>query len=131
MASGREIPVLRTQRSIARNCALCMRTITGMPEPVVFDRPPLDFRVDLFMGFLISRIMTGRQIDPLTFAELRFGNIAYRHEWCVRANRFSADELADIVIIADLLAWRLGIDLGRAIRDRFKDRKDETAGADR
>jgi len=96
-------------------------------------------------------------IDPLTFAELRFGNIArqrqwdpagktsglfhavelggeagealnvvkkmQREAWGMRGSRATvgdlAMELADVIIIADLLAWKFGIDLGAAVRAKF------------
>lgn len=36
-------------------------------------------------------------------------------------NRAFADELADVIIYADLIAARLGIDLGDAVRRKFNE----------
>jgi hypothetical protein len=81
------------------------------------------------------------QIDPLTFAELRLGNVARqrqwdpdvverladlaREAWGMRGSRADvgdlAMELADVIIIADLLAWKFDIDLGAAVRAKFNE----------
>ena len=41
------------------------------------------------------------------------------HEESATLHRHAADEIADMVIYADLLAARLGIDLGEAVRRKF------------
>ena len=89
-------------------------------------------------------------VAPLSFAELRaanerrlpqfknrLGEPAHSEpdgsdwsdaEW-LQALPMMRDELADVVCYLDLLAFRLGIDLGEAVRDKFN-RVSERVGSD-
>jgi len=65
-------------------------------------------------------------VDTLTFAELRFANMMHEHERSTKHIRATlAGQLADVVICADLIAMAIGVDLGKAVREKFNESSDK------